>query len=36
MRRFAKLNGDLLELSTEPTNWGGQNSIGVLIWKKLI
>lgn len=34
MKRFAKLDNGLLELSTEPTTWHGENSIGVLIWKK--
>jgi hypothetical protein len=34
MKRFAKLENGLLELSTEPTIWQGKNSIGMLIWKK--
>ena len=34
MKRYAKLENDLLVLSTEPTTWQGENSIGILIWKK--
>ena len=34
MKRFAKLENGLLELSTEPMIWHGENSVGVLIWKK--
>jgi len=34
MKRFARLNNGLLELSTEPTTWQGENSIGILIWRK--
>ena len=33
MKRFAKLKNGLLELSTEPTTWQGENSVGILIWK---
>ena len=33
MKRFAKLDNGLLELSTEPMTWQGENSIGILIWK---
>ena len=34
MKRFAKLVNGILELSTEPTTWQGDNSIGMLIWRK--
>jgi hypothetical protein len=34
MKRFAKLENGFLELSTEPTTWQGENSIGIIIWKK--
>lgn len=33
MKRFARIDNDLLELSTEPTTWEGENSVGILVWK---
>ena len=35
MKRFAKFKNDEMELSTEPTTWGGESSVGVIIWKAL-
>lgn len=34
MKRFAQFKNNTLELSTESTTWGGENSIGMLVWKK--
>lgn len=34
MKRFVQLKNNMLELSTEPTTWGGENSIGMLVWKQ--
>ena len=35
MKRIAKIENDTLELSTEPTTWSGENTIAVLVWKRI-
>jgi len=34
MKRFTEFKDDILELSTEPLTWGGENSIGMIVWRR--
>jgi hypothetical protein len=34
-KRFFKLSGDRLELSTPPIRWGGSQNVGVLLWQRI-
>jgi len=35
MKRIAKIENNTLELSTEPTSWSGENTIAMLVWKRI-